>query len=548
MQSISHWLYAQFAKLKIGPRLALSYGTIIVLLVAMTLVGIDKLRILSETTNDALNDKYPKTIVVNEVINDLGVIARAMRNTLILSDPEQLQVQLRDIDIAKVKMADALAQLKQHVNDAPGIALLDEIGIVHSAYVFNQDEFLSLVAQHRMGEAKNLLVVDLNGYQASYFDLLGKLNRHQGELMSQASQQVDETYRNARNLMLLFAVFAVLLSVGVTVLITRALLKQLGGEPDYATSIARQIAAGNFSSDITIRAKDHSSLLFAMSAMRDGLVERSNALKNVNRELLNTIDMLRQTQEDLVASEKLAALGALVAGIAHELNTPIGNGLMAATALLDFTQGMARRMEHHMTRTELTNYFVQVNEGGDILVRNLSRAAELVSSFKQVAVDRESSQGRSFMLTEVIAETLVTLQPRIKKTVVAVVQDIPATIQMSSYPGPLGQVISNLVCNALIHGFEGRKAGKVTVTAQALLNEQVEIVVQDDGNGIAPDNLSRIFDPFFTTKMGKGGSGLGLHICYNIVTGLLAGKIRVNSRINAGTTFTLTLPTVILGV
>lgn len=535
--------------LKIGQRLALSYGAVILLLIVTTFIGIDKLQTLSATTDDALQDKYPKTILVNQVIANLGLIARSMRNALILSDPDELHLQLTDIGTASDKMALLLAELEHRVTDPKGRDLLKQIRIVHSAYIVNQDDFIKLVAEHKMGEAKNLLLVDLYGYQNSYFDLLDQLNREQGELMDKASHEVSETYRTARNLMYMIVAISALLSIGITYLISRSLLKQLGGEPDYAAEIARKIAAGDLTSSIHIDERDHSSLLYAMGGMRDSLVERGNALQNANQELASTIDKLAETietlnraREDLVSNEKLAALGALVAGIAHELNTPIGNSMMAASTLSDITRKFAKDCATGVTRSHLNAYLDNVSEAGEILLRNLNRAGDLVVSFKQVAVDRETSQGRRFLLSESVSEILLMLQPRIKKTPFTIQQQIPPDIEMASYPGPLGQVIINLINNALIHGFDQRKSGTIKISARRTDDEHVEISVEDDGNGIPQENLKRIYDPFFTTKLGAGGSGLGLHITYNIVTGLLRGRIKAVSEVGSGTTFTMALP------
>jgi two-component system, NtrC family, sensor kinase len=528
--------------LKIGQRLAFGYGFVIALLIAMTLVGIARLGALSRTTDEALRDTYPNTLLVNEVIGELGSIARAMRNTLIMTGPEQVKAQLADIARAKLRVTALMNQLNQNVREPAGVEILQEIEIIRSAYTFNQEEFISLLADGRQGEAKNLLLVDLDPYQTDYFRALGKLQQHESNLMEQARRKIGTSYRRARIIMVVLSAFAALLSVAITFRITRALLLQLGGEPDYATAIARQIAAGHMDIDIAIAPRDRASLLYAMKVMRDRLEERSFALQETNAELEQSLESLKMTQDDLVRSEKLAALGALVAGVAHELNTPIGNGLLAASALADHVRTFEREAAGGLRKSALDGHLAEVHQAAEILLRNLGRAVDLVSSFKQVAVDRASSQGRQFMLDEVVTEIMLTLWPSLKKSGVAITHDVPPGIQMRSYPGALGQVVTNLVNNAVIHGFGGMQGGCVAVSARPRDDGWVELEVRDDGAGIAPEHLGRIYDPFFTTKLGKGGSGLGLNIVYNLVHGVLDGRIAVHSEIGKGTVFTVTLP------
>lgn len=273
------------------------------------------------------------------------------------------------------------------------------------------------------------------------------------------------------------------------------------------------------------------------------VIERTEELQQANEELAYTLETLNKAQEELVRSEKLAALGSLVAGIAHELNTPIGNSLMVASTLTDQTRMLSHDYKNHgLKRSSLESYIRDAEEAGDILMRNLQRAANLVNGFKQVAVDQTSSQRRTFSVAEVVSEIMLTLWPTLKKTSFIVTQNVPDSLVMDSYPGPFGQVITNLVNNALLHGFEGRQSGTVSISAKAAADGWIELAVKDDGIGIPPTNLNRIFDPFFTTKLGAGGSGLGLNITHNIVTGILGGRIRVQSQIDVGSTFILSLP------
>lgn len=268
------------------------------------------------------------------------------------------------------------------------------------------------------------------------------------------------------------------------------------------------------------------------------------ALRRANRELQDLVATLAKAREDLVRNEKLAGLGALVAGIAHELNTPIGNSLMAATTFEMQTDDIGAHLasDGGVTRKEFAHYIENARLSVDILSRNLHRAADIVTNFKQVAVDQTSSQRRSFLLAEVIAGNLLTLQPTIKRTPFVIEQRVPADLMMESYPGPLGQVITNLINNAIVHGYDSRCEGLIAVGAQLSSHGWVTLSVEDHGVGIAPSDVPRIFDPFFTTKMGVGGSGLGLNIVHNIVTEILGGTIRVHSELGGGTRFTLTLP------
>ncbi|MES2125654.1 MAG: ATP-binding protein [Pseudomonadota bacterium] len=528
--------------LRIGQRLAFGYGFVIVLLIAMTLMAILLLGNLAASTDDALKAKYPNTQLVNDVNDELGVIARAMRNTLIMTEADQVKAQLQDIQAAKARLAAAMAQLDRRIDDAKGHDILQQIEIIRSAYLVNQEEFIELLSQHRLGEAKNLLLVDLHPYQNDFFSALARLRRHESALMDQARDRVASTNQTARRALLALTAVAAALSVAITAALSRSLLRQLGGEPDYATEIAERIAAGDLSSPIALGPRDQGSLLFAMKTMQVRLEERNAALQRANGELAASLDALGRTQEDLVRSEKLAALGSLVAGVAHELNTPIGNGLLAASSLVDHTEAFTAACARGIKRSELENHIDSITRAGDILMRNLSRSIDLVASFKQVAVDRQSSQGRKFKLDEMVSGVVLTLWPTFKKSGVTVNQQVPTGIVMDSYPGPLGQVLTNLINNAVVHGFEGRSSGNIWIAAALAEEGWVRVDVRDDGAGILPEHLKLIYDPFFTTRLGRGGSGLGLNIVYNIVHGILGGRIAVHSAPGQGTCFTLTLP------
>ncbi len=275
------------------------------------------------------------------------------------------------------------------------------------------------------------------------------------------------------------------------------------------------------------------------------LNERAEALQRALKDLGEVIENLEQTQEELVRSEKLAALGSMVAGVAHELNTPIGNSLMVASHLVETSNKMKASLSAGLKKSMLDAFLVDTETAGDVLVRNLSKAAELVSSFKQVAVDQTSSKRRKFNLAETIAEVVISLGPRLHQSPVTLEQHIAEDIYLDSFPGPLGQVLINLINNAIIHGFDGRATGRIVVQTDCSGNGgQVVLKVSDNGIGISPEVLPRIFDPFFTTRLGQGGSGLGLNIVHNIVFGTLGGRINAESMVGEGVCFTLVLPLV----
>ncbi|MYM36898.1 GAF domain-containing protein [Duganella sp. FT94W] len=251
---------------------------------------------------------------------------------------------------------------------------------------------------------------------------------------------------------------------------------------------------------------------------------------------------LKDAQTQLVSQEKLAALGALMAGVAHELNTPIGNSLLIASTLAQKTEEMEAQMNGAgLKRSALANYLDDARKAHELVMRGLTSAANLVNSFKQVAVDRTTEQRRDFNLSQVTQEVIATMMNRIRASGHRIEIEVPDTVSLDSYPGPYGQVIANFINNALLHAFAGQGNGCMWLRAQAPVDGRVQLTFRDNGGGIAPEHLSRIFDPFFTTKLGQGGSGLGLSISYNIITSLMGGLISVHSA-RTGTTFTLDLP------
>ncbi len=266
--------------------------------------------------------------------------------------------------------------------------------------------------------------------------------------------------------------------------------------------------------------------------------------EHANEELTTALSNLSMTQEELVRRDKLAALGALVAGVAHELNTPIGNSLTMASSMSERTAELRHDLEGGLRRSVLAAYLDQAAAADEVVLRNLNRAAALVAGFKRIAVDSASSQRSRFVLGDLVAKLLQAMQGEVRQHGLELVEDIEHWLELDSYPGPLEQALGNLIENSIVHGFNGLTQGAITVRAQDAGNGEIAITVSDNGAGIPAAHLPRIYDPFFTTRLGSGGSGLGLYVTHNIVTGVLGGRIEVASTPVLGTSFTMRLPKV----
>lgn len=291
--------------------------------------------------------------------------------------------------------------------------------------------------------------------------------------------------------------------------------------------------------DITEQAQAEAAVRELNESLERRVAERT-------AELEHAYDTLKRSQAELSRADRMAALGTLVAGLSHELGTPIGNSVMTASLLSDQSQKLLQAVDQGtLKRAQLSDFLTQLQQGSDLLLRNLQRAEELLINFKQVAVDQTSESRRRFDLRTTAEEILDTLTPTLKHKPQKVLLEIPPGLQFDSYPGPLGQVLINLINNAFLHAFEGRGDGILRIAASAAdAADRVCLTVEDDGCGIPAAVMPHLFEPFFTTKASAGGTGLGLNIVYNIVTDLLGGDIDVSSPPGKGTTFSLTLPLV----
>ena len=276
------------------------------------------------------------------------------------------------------------------------------------------------------------------------------------------------------------------------------------------------------------------------------------ALQASEQELRRTKDAaeaalrnLRETQNSLIEAEKLAALGRLVAGVAHEINTPVGTSLTVASALERKTVAFAAEVAQGNLKRSSLNDFLQISrEASSQLVANLNQAAELILSFKQVATDRSYSNQRIFDLGDVTEQVMKGLRAGLERQNLILKIECQPELSMDSYSGPYGQVLTNLFLNSVAHAFPDGKGGTIDIKVRASGSDDVEVLFSDDGCGMSPDVRQKAFDPFFTTRRNQGGTGLGLHIVYSIVVNCLGGRLNLDSEPGRGTRIALVLPRV----
>ena len=357
--------------------------------------------------------------------------------------------------------------------------------------------------------------------------------------------ELNETATTVRNRML--GVLSLLLAVALcfVFLLSRRMtapLKQL-------LDTTRQVASGDLAARSPLAQPDEiGTVSDAFNAMLDRLQSVVAKLDDKNQVLNATVDQLQRamdelhmTQDRLARTQRLAALGIVVDGIAHELNTPLGVAVNTASLINAKVLKLAGQIETGIKRSEMANELQQLQEAADLLERNLHRAAGLIENFKDMSIDTKRHEHARFALDTLVAglcaQAAPSLPPQLKLS-----HDIPPGLTLEGYPELLEQVILQLIDNARQHGFEGRTAGSIWLSARTSDSGDIELRIRDDGIGIAPEIMDRIFDPFFTTKMGRGGTGIGLSTVHNIVTIALGGNITVESAPGQGSAFILHLP------
>lgn len=294
--------------------------------------------------------------------------------------------------------------------------------------------------------------------------------------------------------------------------------------------------------DLSASEKTKQEIFHLNSDLENRITSRTEALKDSNKELLSTLEKLHQFQGQLVENEKMASLGDMVAGVAHEINTPIGLGVTASSVLEDKLHEIQQAYDDKTLKGSQLKQFLNESEKHITIVRrNLNRAAQLISSFKQVAVDQSNEEPRRVNVKELINEICLTLAPQLSHTNYNITISCDPELDVNIKAGPMNQILINLIMNSKIHGFNNFTEGNITITVMNLSN-QLNIIYQDDGVGIDDTIKSKIFEPFITTKRGEGGSGLGLHLVYNLVTQALGGSIELDNSQSKGVVFEINVP------
>jgi signal transduction histidine kinase len=387
-----------------------------------------------------------------------------------------------------------------------------------------------------------------NSIDASQADTIGAIDglsvkMRQREQNAQAT--FDRTLADISRKTLLIAVMflAIIVIVGIVIALSiRLPLQQI------MTSM-QNITSGDYDSKVqgTAAQDEIGAMARAVEVFRENAIakrEADNELRASKEKAESALLELNAAQQNLIDAERLAALGGLVAGVAHEVNNPIGISLTVASSFArraDMFEAELRS-ETPLRRSQLEDFVRTSRDAAQQLVANLHRAGELIQSFKQVAVDRSHAERRQFSLREATDQIIASLRPVLKKAPISLSIEVPDGLMIDGYPGSYGQILTNLFLNATNHAFPDGQAGTISISAKPRGSDDIEVIFADNGAGMTPDVQRQAFDPFFTTRRNEGGTGLGLHIVYNLVTQQLGGRMMLESRLGQGTTFRIIMP------
>jgi signal transduction histidine kinase len=389
-----------------------------------------------------------------------------------------------------------------------------------------------------------LLRSAIDANQAAMITAIDNLSAQMNTHEQDAQEKFDQSLLNIYRLVALVAL------VFLTAMVVSAIVisQSIRGPLQRLMTAMSDITFGHYDRPVRgTRARDEiGDMARAVEVFRDNAIAKRKAeeeLRSAKDRAEHALAELRETQQDLIEAEKLAALGGLVAGIAHEVNNPVGISLTVASSFARRCELFAAELKQPpLRRSRLDEFVSACHAAAGQLVANLQRAGELIQSFKQVAVDRSHADRRQFDLAEATDQIIASLRPALKTTAVLLRVDIPPGIAMDSYPGSYGQVLTNLFLNSVVHAFPDGRTGTLSFSARTVGANDVEITVADDGVGMDEATKAHAFDPFFTTRRNRGGTGLGLHIIHSLITQSLGGRITMESTPSRGTVFRIVIP------
>ena len=456
-----------------------------------------------------------------------------------LNEPTE-PMQVDDADAALARVETAIRQaMDAGRGDANQRGILRDLG----EQITTLRQGMRRLSGH-LQKRTDLLSTTIDANQAKIITTIERLSSDMRAREQEAQARFDRALTNIYRVIAFVAVTFVLAMLFVAAVIGSSIIVPLR---ELRTAM-RAIVAERYDWDVPgAAARDEiGDMARSVVIFRENAIAKKRAeedLRMAKERAERTLSELRLAQRSLIEAEKLAALGGLVAGVAHEVNNPVGISLTVASSLARRCELFEKEIRDGTVRRSKFEEFIALNrDSAHLLVDNLLRAGELIQSFKQVAVDRSVTERRTFDLGEATSQIVASLRPVLKKTPMTLTVNCAEGLVMHSYPGPYGQVITNLFLNAVTHAFPDGRTGSVVIEARGLNKDAVEVTVADDGAGMTEEVRKHAFDPFFTTRRSEGGTGLGLHIIHTLVTQRLGGQLILESEPGRGTVFRLILP------
>lgn len=488
------------------------FSLMLFFLILITAVGLTNVSILKDEINVLVSISNVKTSIISDMRNIARERSLSLYRMILLKDPFDIDEERTHMSLLAsnfLKLRERLFNIEMTLEEEKKVN--ETLEFVYSSTKI-QKKLLKIIKTGSFDEAQNFLINTAIPEQNILLKQYDQLIDFQKELSENIKDNAELKYQFTLIILSIFNVFIIFIGVLVSLYVIKK-----------STTAEQQLREANETLEARVN-------------------DRTNSLYQVNQELQTMIETLRDTQEQLVQAEKMASLGNLVAGISHEINTPIGVSLTAITYLEEQQYDLTSKYDaKKLTQEDLVEFLQNSHEACGIVRTNINRASELIKSFKQIAIDQSNEIFSNIDLCEYIDDILLSLNPKIKQTNISIINQCDKTLTLYTDPGAIYQILSNLIFNSLIHAYNENEKGKIIIDAKKT-ETTIQIKYCDDGRGIQPENLNKVFDPFFTTRLGSGGSGLGLHIIYNLITSTLKGSIKVENGENKGCCFLINIP------